>query len=216
MRKFGSLLILLSLINLFSLEKQKFARLHFDGGGDWYNDADIIPNLVDYINPILHTDFSREQEIVRAGEAKLFQYPFVFMTGHGNVEFNEKERQNLQEYLSRGGFLLIDDDYGMDDSIRRQLQVIFPDKKLTELPANHELFQCYYNFNNGLPKIHKHDDKRPQAYALFDENGRIIVLYFFESNITDGWSNMHNDPPEIRNEALRFGVNLLYYVMTRM
>ncbi len=210
------ILILIASFSLFSIEKTKLARLQYDGGGDWYNDPEILPNLVKYSNDVLHTDFSSEQAIVKATDAKLFEYPFLFMTGHGNVKFTNREIEQLRAFLLRGGFLYADDDYGMDDSFRREMRRVFPEKILMELPASHPIFHCFYNFPKGLPKIHIHEDKRPQAFAIFDDTGRLMVFYSFESNISDGWADpgTHKDPPEIRDMALQMGVNMLQYIMT--
>ncbi|MBN1326350.1 MAG: DUF4159 domain-containing protein, partial [Candidatus Cloacimonetes bacterium] len=148
------------------------------------------------------------------GETKLFDYPFIFMTGHGNIKFTDKEIANLREYLIRGGFLYADDDYGMDPSFRAEISKIFPDIEMVELPAGHDLFHCFYDFPEGIPKIHKHDDKRPQAFAVFSPEGRLLMLYTYETNISDGWSDVHNDPQQIREQAFRMGANLFFYLMS--
>ncbi len=199
---------------LSASEKPQLARLHYEGGGDWYNDPDALPNLVKYLNKTINTDFSIEQAEVKPTDSKLFEFPFLFMTGHGNIVFSKKDSENLREYLLRGGFLYIDDDYGMNESFRREIQKVFPEKDLIELPVSHELFHSFFNFPQGLPKIHKHDDKRAQAFAIFDENGRMLLLYTFESNISDGWSNVHDDPAEIKEQAFRMGANIFYYLIT--
>ena len=201
------------ILNALESEYQ-IARLHYKGGGDWYNDQDTIPNIVVYLNNTLHTDFSKIEAIVNPDDSKLFDYPFIFMTGHGTVNFNNKETENIRTYLERGGFLYVDDDYGLDKSFRSEIQKIFPEKDLVELPVSHNIFNCYFNFPNGLPKIHKHDDERPQAFGIFDDNGRLMLLYTYESNISDGWSNVHDDPENIKEQAFRFGANLFYYIMT--
>lgn len=198
-------------------EKPQLARLNFDGGGDWYNDPDLLPNLAQYLNTTLHTDFSTDQATVKASDPKLLDYPFVFMTAHGNVRFSDKEIDNLRRFFANGGFLYADDDYGMDESFRREMKRVFPERNLTELPADHPLFHCYFDFPGGLPKTHKHDDKRPQAFAIFDDFGRLLVFYSYESNISDGWAGpaVHNDPPEVRDTALRMGANLFYYLLAQ-
>ena len=193
----------------------QIARLHYDGGGDWYNDPDAIPNLVQYVNTTLNTNFSTLQVMVKPSEANLFDYPFIFMTGHGNISFTEREARNLREHLLKGGFLYADDDYGMDEAFRREIKKVFPDRDLIELPANHPLYNCYFSFPQGIPKIHEHDGKRPQAFGIFDETGRLMVLYTYETNISDGWSDAHDNPPDIMEEAFRMGTNLLYYIMTQ-
>ena len=214
MKKILLLLFIFAITLLNAFEKPQIARLHFDGGGDWYNDRDIVPNIVKFINRNIHTDFSEEQAIVKPSDKKIFDYPFVFMTGHGNIKFSESDIKNLREYLKRGGFLYADDDYGMDKSFRREIKKLFPRKQMVELPITHPIFHCFYDFPNGIPKIHKHNGKRPQAFAIYDDSGRIIVLYTYETNITDGWSDMHNDPFKIRSKALKFGANLFYYIFT--
>ncbi len=214
MKKNLLLLFIFAITLLNAFEKPQIARLHFDGGGDWYNDRDIVPNIVKFINRNIHTDFSEEQAIVKPSDKKIFDYPFVFMTGHGNIKFSESDIKNLREYLKRGGFLYADDDYGMDKSFRREIKKLFPRKQMVELPITHPIFHCFYDFPNGIPKIHKHNGKRPQAFAIYDDSGRIIVLYTYETNITDGWSDMHNDPFKIRSKALKFGANLFYYIFT--
>ncbi|MCK5050992.1 MAG: DUF4159 domain-containing protein [Candidatus Cloacimonetes bacterium] len=215
MKKILIIIIVLVLSILNSLESEyQIARLHYQGGGDWYNDQDTIPNIAEYLNNTLNTKFSRIQAIVSPDDPKLFEYPFIFMTGHGTVNFSNKEAENIRTYLDRGGFLYVDDDYGLDKTFQHEINKIFPDKDLVELPASHELFHCYFDFPNGLPKIHKHDDKRPQAFGIFDVDGRLMLLYTYESNISDGWSNVHDDPENLRELAFQFGVNLFYYIMT--
>ena len=198
---------------LLAFGKAQLARLHYSGGGDWYNDSDTLPNLVVYLNKTINTDFSIDQAVVKPSETKLYDYPFLFMTGHGNIKFSEQDVENLRQYLMRGGFLYADDDYGMNEAFQREIKKVFPEKDLIELPPNHEIFHCFFNFNNGLPKIHKHDEKRPQAFAIFDDHGRMMVLFTYESNISDGWSNAHDDPTEIKEEAFKMGANIFYYLM---
>ncbi|MCK4956259.1 MAG: DUF4159 domain-containing protein [Candidatus Cloacimonetes bacterium] len=193
----------------------QIARLHYNGGGDWYNDQDAIPNLCQFLNKHLNTDFIIEESIVKPSDSKIFDYPFIFATGHGKISFNEKEITNLREYFARGGFLYVDDDYGLDDSFREEIKKVFPNKKLVELPINHQIFSSYFKFNKGLPKIHKHDNKRPQAFAIFDNKGRMLVLYTYESNISDGWSDAHNNSPKIRESALKMGANIIHYLITK-
>jgi len=207
------IVFIFSILNALESEHQ-IARLHYKGGGDWYNDQDTIPNIAEYLNSTLNTNFSKIQATVTPDDPKLFDFPFIYMTGHGTVNFNNKEAESLRTYLERGGFLYVDDDYGLNKSFKREIQKIFPEKDLVELPASHELFHCFFDFPNGLPKIHKHDDKRPQAFGIFDGNGRLMLLYTYESNISDGWSNVHDDPENIREQAFRFGANLFYYIMT--
>lgn len=205
----------LCILPVFALDKPQIARLHYDGGGDWYNNQDMIPNMVEVLNRELHTDFSLEEAVVTPSESKLFDYPFIIMTGHGNIDFSEKDAENLRTWLLRGGCLYADDDYGMDESFRREMKKVFPEHELVELPASHPIFSSYYNLGNKIPKIHQHDDRRPQAFAIFDEDGRLMVLYTYETNITDGWTAAHDDPKNVREQAFKMGVNILYYLFTR-
>ena len=192
-----------------------FARLQYDGGGDWYNDPEVLPNLAKYANLVMGASFPIDQSVVRASDPKLFDYPFLYLTGHGNIRFTDKEVENLRTWMLRGGFLYADDDYGMDESFRREIKRIFPERELVELDPSFPLFYAFFDFSSGLPKIHLHDGKPPQAFGVFDDNGRLMCLYTYETNISDGWADpeTHNDPPEIREKALKFGVNILYYVM---
>jgi len=215
MKKILVLIIILIFSNLHALEAgYQLARLHYKGGGDWYNDQDTIPNIAEYLNKTLNTKFSKIQATVTPDDPKLFDYPFIYMTGHGTVNFNDNEAENFRTYLDRGGFLYVDDDYGLDKSFQHEIKKIFPEKDLVELPASHNIFHCYFDFPKGLPKIHKHEDKRPQAFGIFDDNGRLMLLYTYESNISDGWSNAHDDPENIKEQAFQFGANLFYYIMT--
>lgn len=214
--RWSSTAVLLVLFcSLSAAEKPQLARLHYSGGGDWYNDQDIIPNITEYLNETIHTDFSNVEAAVKPTDSELFDYPFIFVTGHGNITFNEKEADNLREYVLRGGFLYVDDDYGLDKYFRKEIRKIFPEKELVELPANHPIFHCYFDFPTGLPKTHKHDDKRPQAFAIFADDGKILLLYTVESNISDGWSKAHDDPAEIREEALKMGANIFFFLMSQ-
>jgi hypothetical protein len=199
----------------FSLvDSPQLARLHYDGGGDWYNDPDALPNLVSFVNAELKTNFSPVQAVVRLSEASLFDFPFLYLTGHGNISFSERDIRNLRDYLLKGGFLYADDDYGMDEAFRREIRKVFPDREMTELPADHPLFHCYFPFPRGIPKIHEHDGKRPQAFGIFDDTGRLLVLYTYETNVSDGWSDAHDNPPDVAEEAFRMGTNLLYFLFT--
>ncbi len=212
-----TLIILITLVLTFlsAMDKSQLARLHYNGGGDWYNDPDALPNLVKFLNENINTDFSSVQAVVKPTDNNIFDYPFIFMTGHGNIFFNEQELRQLREYMLRGGFLYADDDYGMDTAFRREAKKLFPDREMVELPADFALFNCYYNFPNGIPKIHEHDGKRPQAFGIFDDLGRLMLLYTYETNVSDGWSDAHDNPPDIARQAFQMGANMLYYIMTR-
>ena len=212
--RIGYLIILALIFNcLYAAEKPQLARLHFSGGGDWYNDSDIIPNLVEHLNSSLNTDFSIEQVVVKPDDANLVEYPFVFMTGHGNVFFTDEDADNLRKYLLSGGFLHIDDNYGMDQYLRKELAKIFPEKVMRELPADHPMFNSHFNFPQGLPKIHEHDNSRPQAFGI-EHEGRLVLLYTYECDLGDGWEDqeVHNDPQDARLKALRMGANIIDYV----
>lgn len=196
--------------------KFTIARVQYDGGGDWYNDPSVIPNLCQEINKRTNIKAADDQVIVTLKDNRIFDYPFLYLTGHGNIVLSDEEIKNLREYLKKGGFLYVDDDYGLDKYFRREIARVFPNKSLQELPSSHPIFSCFYHFENGLPKIHKHNGKRPQAFALFDDYGRMIVLYTYESNISDGWASpdVHKDPQEIRERAFKMGINIIYYVLT--
>ena len=194
---------------------QDIAVLKYSGGGDWYANPTSLPNLVKFCNQNIKTKLNPKVNSVDVGSAELFLYPFVHMTGHGNVVFSNNDIQNLQNYLNSGGFLHIDDNYGMDEYIRKEIKKIFPNTALVEIPKTHAVFQTPYSFPNGLPKIHEHDNKQPQAYGIFIEN-RLAVLYTFECDLGDGWENqeVHNDPINVREKALKMGANILNYVFS--
>ncbi len=193
----------------------KIALLKYNGGGDWYANPTSLPNLAKYCNSNLNMSIETDIPTVEAGSVELFNYPFVHMTGHGNVVFNEQELENLRTYLVSGGFLHADDNYGMDKFIRPQLEKLFPGNKLVEIPFSHGIFHQKYDFPNGLPKIHEHDNSTPRAFGLFYE-GRLAVLYTYECDLGDGWEDqdVHKDPEEAREKALKMGANIIRYVFT--
>ncbi len=190
--------------------------LKYRGGGDYYANPTSLPNLAAYANKNKNTRINPETPYVDVGSPDLFNYPFVHMTGHGNVVFSPSDVQNLRNYLSGGGFLHIDDNYGMDQFVRPEIKKLFPNNTLVELPYNHEIFSFPYSFPKGLPKIHEHDNKPPQAFAIF-ENGRMVLLYTYETDLGDGWEDeaVHNNPPEVREKALKMGVNILFYALVK-
>jgi len=190
------------------------ARLKYGGGGDWYNDRSIIPNLMREVNKRIGIEVVEEEKILELADPELFQHPFLFMTGHGNIRFSEEEIQRLRQYLSEGGFLYADDDYGMDKAFRREIKRVFPEHNLTELPFNHPIYHILYDFPSGLPKVHEHDGKAPQGFGLFHK-GRLVLFYTYETNISDGWADpeVHKDPPETREQAFRMGLNILAYAL---
>ena len=194
------------------MNAQQIAVLKYGGGGDWYSNPTALPNLIRFCNGNIGTKIDPQPETVEAGSVTIFKYPFLHMTGHGNVFFTDEEVENLRTYLLSGGFLHIDDNYGMEPYLKRELQKIFPDKQLEELGADHPIFDQKFKFPEGLPKIHEHDGKRPQAFGIF-ENGRLVLLYTFECDLGDGWEDptVHNDPEEIRLKALQMGANIVEY-----
>lgn len=191
---------------------QEIAVLKYSGGGDWYGNPTSLPNLAKFCNQNINTKLNTRTATVDAGSPDLFSYPFVHMTGHGNVVFSENDVTNLRNYLSSGGFLHIDDNYGMDQYIRKEIKKIFPDKELIPVPVTHEIFKGPFPFPNGMPKIHEHDNKAPQAFGIFLE-GRLVLLYTAETDLGDGWEDqeVHNDPREVREKALKMGANIVNY-----
>jgi len=191
---------------------QEIALLKYKGGGDWYANPTALQNLIAFCNKNINTKIDTQPETVEVGSQDIFQYPFIHMTGHGNVFFSDEDAENLANYLMSGGFLHIDDNYGMEPYITKELKKIFPDQDLLELPANHDIFNIAYKFPEGLPKIHEHDGKRPQAFGLFYK-GRLVLLFTFESDLGDGWEDpeVHNDPPDVRDKALKMGANIVKY-----
>ncbi|KAA3638248.1 MAG: DUF4159 domain-containing protein [Bacteroidetes bacterium] len=190
----------------------KLALLKYNGGGDWYSNPTSLPNLAAFCNSQLGTNFDKDEAVVEVGSADLFSYPFVHMTGHGNVVFSDTEAENLRNYLMAGGFLHIDDNYGMDPYVRVAMKKVFPNQDFIELPFEHEIYHQKFDFKNGLPKIHKHDEKPPQGFGLFHE-GRLVVFYTFECDLGDGWEDpaVHKDPEAIRRMALQMGANIVQY-----
>mgnify|MGYP002640937234 CR=1 FL=1 len=190
-------------------------RLHYDGGGDWYANPSSLPNLINFISENTNIRVDPEEHRVKITDMDLYNHPYLYMTGHGNVNFSKEEIYKLRDYLTSGGFIHGDDNYGMDESFRREMKKVFPKKDWVELPFDHALFSSYFSFSKGLPKIHVHDGKPPQALALF-HNGRIIVLYTYESDLGDGWEDLevHDDGEEKHREALEMGTNILIYAFT--
>ena len=212
--------LLILLLSLFSPGQNgpgpagmKLALLKYNGGGDWYANPTALPNLARFCNQNLGTALDIEYETVEVGSPELFNFPFIHMTGHGNVVFSDMEAQNLRQYLLAGGFLHIDDNYGMDPFVRVAMKKVFPELEFTELPFSHEIYRQKFNFPNGIPKIHKHDEKPPQGFGLTWQ-GRLICFYSFETDLGDGWEDqdVHNDTPEARANALKMGANLVQYV----
>jgi hypothetical protein len=191
-------------------------RLKYNGGGDWYNDPSCIPNLLAFLKATTNIQVGPDEARIQIMDEELFSLPLLYLTGHGRIYFSTEEAARLRLYLTSGGFLYVDDDYGLDKYFRQEIKKVFPDKKLVELPLSHEIFHQHFNFPNGLPKTHEHEPGAPQAFGIFHE-GRMVVFYTFNSNISDGWADptVHEDSEAVRLEALRMGVNILVYALTQ-
>ncbi|RCT54312.1 DUF4159 domain-containing protein [Winogradskyella sp. KYW1333] len=203
---------LMILFSVFFVHAQEVAVLKYKGGGDWYSNPTALPNLVKFCNDNIDTNINERTQTVEVGSIDIYQFPFLHMTGHGNVFFSEDDADNLRKYLLSGGFLHIDDNYGMEPYITKELKKVFPNKELIEMPSNHPIFNVAYKFPNGLPKIHEHDGKTPKAMGQFHED-RLILLFTFESDLGDGWEDqeVHNDPENVREKALKMGANIIKY-----
>ncbi len=206
--------IILLLLSVYSIGySQEIALVKYSGGGDWYANPTSLPNLIRYCNATINTKIKSKPAVVEPSSQDLFSYPYVHMTGHGNVVFSTSDLENLRKYMNSGGFLHIDDNYGMNEYIRKEIKKLFPDNELVEIPATHPIFQKPFPFPAGIPKIHEHDGKRPQAFGIFIEN-RLVLMYSYETDLGDGWEDpeVHNDPKEIREKALKMGANILNYI----
>lgn len=214
MKRVIVIFLMLMSFSAFS-QKTQVAVLRYRGGGDWYSNPTSLPNLVKYCNQSLKTDINIDVAVVDVGSPDIFNYPFIHMTGHGNVVFDEEEVRNLRNYLLAGGFLHIDDNYGMKDFVMSQIQNVFPELQWVELPYTHEIFQTPYSFPDGLPKIHEHDNKSPQALAMIYQ-GRMVCLFTYECDLGDGWEDqrVHYDSEETRLKALKMGANIVQYVFS--
>ncbi len=195
----------------------KIAKLKYDGGGDWYANKTALPNLIRFCNDYLNTNIAEFEDVVEVGSPDLFLYPYVYMTGHGNVVFSESQAENLRSYLTSGGFLHIDDNYGLDQFIRLEMKKVFPELDFVEIPFDHPIYHLKFDFDEGLPKIHQHDGKPPQGFGIFYE-GELVCFYSYESDLGNGWEDqiIYNDPEELRQEALRMGANIIAYVFTEV
>ena len=210
-------LLVLVLLCSSTAPSYKLGKLKYNGGGDWYANRTALVNLIQFCNKNIGTNFEREEAIVEVASPDLFNYPFIYMTGHGNVVFSDQETQNLRKYLTGGGFLHIDDNYGLDKFIRPQMKKVFPELKFVELPANHAIYQQKFKFPSGLPKIHEHEGKRPEGLALIYK-GRVVCYYSFETDLGNGWEDAGTyaeDTPEVREKALKMGANLIQYALTQ-
>ena len=210
MKRYLPFLLVFMFCNGFT---QEIALLKYNGGGDWYANPTSLPNLIKFSNQNIRTRIKPKPATVEPSSPDLFSYPFVHMTGHGNVVFNSADIENLRNYLTSGGFLHIDDNYGMNQFVRNEIKKLFPQNDLVEIPAAHPIFQKPFSFPSGIPKIHEHDGKRPQAFGIFIE-GRLVLLFTYETDLGDGWEDaeVNNDPIEIREKALKMGANILSYI----
>ena len=209
------LLLIIFTTNLFS-QFFTIARIQYSGGGDWYSDPSSLPNLLAFVDSNTPIKTMQKEIKIKLTDNNANHYPYYYLTGHGNIKFTNNEIISLREILSNGGFLHADDNYGMDKSFRREIKKIFPNKELIELPHDHPIFKSYFKFSNGLPKIHEHDNKPPQAFGIFNNN-KLVVLYTYESDLGDGWEDpsVHNCPEKLRENALKMGVNIIYYALTQ-
>ncbi|MDR1006125.1 MAG: DUF4159 domain-containing protein [Bacteroidales bacterium] len=212
MRKAFAVVALCLSFAAFGQNKNTFALLKYSGGGDWYANPTSLTNLIRFCNKELHTDFSDNYATIDIGSAEIFLYPFCHITGHGNISLNEQETANLRNYLLAGGFLHVDDNYGLDKYIRREMKKVFPELNFVELPFAHPIYHQRFNFPNGLPKIHEHDNKSPKGYALIWE-GRVVCFYTYETDLGDGWedTDVHNDTEERHQKALQMGSNIISF-----
>lgn len=205
-------LVLFISFHSYGQDRIQLAKLKYDGGGDWYANKTALPNLASFCNRYLSMDLNKADEVVEVGSPDIFLYPYVYLTGHGNVVFNPRQAENLRKYLLAGGFLHIDDNYGMDQFVRLEMKKVFPELEFVELPFDHPIYHQKFKFRNGLPKIHEHDGKPAQGLGLIYE-GRLVCFYSYESDLGNGWEDqsIYNDPESKRQEALRMGANILSY-----
>ncbi len=214
-KKLGILVLAWMLLTSSGTPTYTFAILKYNGGGDWYaNLATSLPNLIAFCNKNIGTNINPEQAVVEVGSPDIYNYPFIHMTGHGNVIFSDQEATNLRNYLLSGGFLHIDDNYGLDKFVRPQMKKVFPELEFVELPFSHPIYHQKYDFAKGLPKVHEHDNKPPQGFGLIYE-GRLVCFYSYEADLGDGWEDLeiHSDSEETRQKALRMGANLVQFAL---
>jgi len=216
MKSFTTTAVILLVTNIILGQEFSIARVNYGGGGDWYCDPSSIPNILNYLTKNTSIKADHDEYRIKLTTKELRGHPYLYMTGHGNIRFTDEEIIQLREYLLRGGFLHTDDNYGLNTSFRREMKRVFPDRDFVELPHDHAVFHSYFDMPNGLPKIHEHDGKPPQLFALYNED-RIMVIYSYESDLGDGWEDeeVHNDPSELRVAALQMGVNIIYFALTQ-
>ena len=216
MKSFIKTAVILLVTNIILGQEFSIARVNYGGGGDWYCDPSSIPNILNYLTKNTSIKAAHDEYRIKLTTKELRGHPYLYMTGHGNIRFTDEEIIQLREYLMGGGFLHTDDNYGLNTSFRREMKRVFPDRDFVELPHDHAVFHSFFDMPNGLPKIHEHDGKPPQLFALYNED-RIMVIYSYESDLGDGWEDeeVHNDPPELRVAALQMGVNIIYFALTQ-
>ncbi len=216
MKSFITTAVILLVTNIILGQEFSIARVNYGGGGDWYCDPSSIPNILNYLTKNTSIKADHDEYRIKLTTKELRGHPYLYMTGHGNIRFTDEEIIQLREYLMGGGFLHTDDNYGLNTSFRREMKRVFPDRDFVELPHDHAVFHSYFDMPNGLPKIHEHDGKPPQLFALYNED-RIMVIYSYESDLGDGWEDeeVHNDPSELRVAALQMGVNIIYFALTQ-
>lgn len=211
-----SISVLFITLTSFTQIGVKIARLKYNGGGDWYANKTSLPNLINFCNRQLSLNLAKEEDVVEVGSIELFNYPFIHLTGHGNIVLSDQEAKNLRNYLIAGGFLHADDNYGLDKFFRREMKKVFPELTFVELPFNHSIYHQSYQFDNGLPKVHEHDNKPPQGFGLIYE-GRLVCFYTYECDLGNGWEDqeIYNDPEATRTKALQMGANIIQYAFTQ-
>ena len=211
-----NILKILAFTALLPAQAFTIARIHYGGGGDWYGDPSSLPNLLEFVSQHTSILVESNEYRIQLTDPDLFRHSFLYLTGHGNIRFSEDEVGILRDYLLKGGFLHADDNYGMDASFRREMKRVFPEKDWVEIPFDHDIYHAFYDFPYGLPKVHEHDGKPPQGLGLFDGE-RLIAFYSYESDLGDGWEDIevHNDPQEIRQAALKMGVNIIWFALTQ-
>ena len=216
MKFFITTAVILLVANIILGQEFSIARVNYGGGGDWYCDPSSIPNILNYLTKNTSIKADHDEYRIKLTTKELRGHPYLYMTGHGNIRFTDEEIIQLREYLMGGGFLHTDDNYGLNTSFRREMKRVFPDRDFVELPHDHAIFHSYFDMPSGLPKIHEHDGKPPQLFALYNED-RIMVIYSYESDLGDGWEDeeVHNNPPELRAAALQMGVNIIYFALTQ-
>jgi hypothetical protein len=216
MKSFITTAVILLVTNIILGQEFSIARVNYGGGGDWYCDPSSIPNILNYLTKNTSIKADHDEYRIKLTTKELRGHPYLYMTGHGNIRFTDEEIIQLREYLMGGGFLHTDDNYGLNTSFRREMKRVFPDRDFVELPHDHAVFHSYFDMPNGLPKIHEHDGKPPQLFALYNKD-HIMVIYSYESDLGDGWEDeeVHNDPSELRVAALQMGVNIIYFALTQ-